>query len=96
MSEKNSQKEELEVGDKIKIEGHMDVTGLKDGCTYKVEAVENFKENVILYVLRNEDLDLQLKARKDKLDRVLGREHRVKVEDPESVEAFKKLILTGF
>lgn len=86
--------EELEVGDKIQIDGHLDVSGLIDGHEYRLEAVENFKDNVTLYTFKDLTLDLPIKCRKDKVDRVLGREHSVNVQNPEELD-YSRYILRG-
>jgi len=87
-------REELQVGDMIQIEGHLDVSGLIDGHEYRLEAIENFKDNVTLYTFRDITLDLQLKCRKDKVDRVLGREHSVDVKGSEELD-YSRFILKG-
>lgn len=92
-SEDSKSIEELEVGDKIHIDGFIDVPGLKDGHKYRVEGVEHISEEVTVYVLYNIDLDLQLKPRKDRVDRVLGRDHRV---DVIGVEGWKEYVLHGY
>lgn len=86
--------EELEVGDRIQIEGHLDVSGLIDGHEYRLEAIENFKDNVTLYTFKDLTLDLPIKCRKDKVDRVLGREHSVNVSGAEDL-GFEKYLLKG-